>query len=134
MTDGKPEKKMVNPDLRKGDAQAQWSESDLNFFDTKGKMVGSQGQIIDLGTEGDKGQQQQNKSFKATTTTTEQREGKWMMEMMSTEYTMYKFQVSFGKTKWEIAKRYSDFDKIDNRVAPTQPLLMISQESCCPFF
>jgi len=84
MTDGKPEKKMVNPDLRKGDAQAQWSESDLNFFDTKGKMVGSQGQIIDLGTEGDKGQQQQNKSFKATTTTTEQREGKWMMEMMST--------------------------------------------------
>jgi len=29
---------------------------------------------------------------------------------------MYKFQVSFGKTKWEIAKRYSDFDKIDNRL------------------
>ncbi len=47
---------------------------------------------------------------------TVQKEAKWLMDMLSTEYTVFGFTVSFGKHSWEIGKRYSDFDKLDNRV------------------
>jgi len=36
--------------------------------------------------------------------------------MLSTEFTQYQFTLSFGKERWEIAKRFSDFDKLDNRL------------------
>lgn len=111
----KPKKKYLrNPE---GEAQAQWKDSDLDFGGKKKQMIGSEGQVIQLDDDGqEQAAEQEKKSFKSTISGTEQKEGKWLMDMLSTEYTMFKFTIQFGKQKWEIAKRYSDFDKLDNRV------------------
>uniref|UniRef100_A0A7S0EBX0 PX domain-containing protein n=1 Tax=Hanusia phi TaxID=3032 RepID=A0A7S0EBX0_9CRYP len=106
---------MRNPDLRKEDAKPQFRDEDFDFGSKKKQMVGSQGQIIELDGQDDS-KSEAPKQFKAQIAGTEQRPGKWMMEMLATEYTVYKFTICFGKHKWEISKRFSDFDKLDNRL------------------
>mmetsp|Transcript_15601 Transcript_15601/g.31233 ORF Transcript_15601/g.31233 Transcript_15601/m.31233 type:complete len:183 (+) Transcript_15601:39-587(+) len=114
MSNDEPKKKFLrNPE---GEAQAQWREEDLDFGGKKKQMLGSDGTIISLDDGNGSPSTEPPKAFKAVASGTEQKEGKWMMEMLSTEYTVFKFTISFGKQKWEIGKRYSDFDKIDNRL------------------
>ena len=77
------------------------------------QMLGSDGTIIDLD---DSGPKEPAKVFKARDAGTVQRQGKSFFDLISKEYTLYKFTLSFGKQKWEIGKRFSDFDKLDNRL------------------
>ena len=109
-----PKKKFLRNS--EGEAQAQFRDEDFDFGGKKKQMIGSEGQIINLDDDGNVQQEQEKRVFKAKDAGTVQRQGKWMMDMLSTEYTQYKFTVSFGKQKWEIAKRFSDFDKLDNRL------------------
>ena len=99
-----------------GEAQAQFRDEDFDFGGKKKQMIGSEGQIINLDGAAADEPQEEKKVFKARDAGTVQRQGKWMMDMLSTEYTQYKFTIIFGKQKWEIAKRFSDFDKLDNRL------------------
>uniref|UniRef100_A0A6U4LX31 PX domain-containing protein n=1 Tax=Hemiselmis andersenii TaxID=464988 RepID=A0A6U4LX31_HEMAN len=104
-----PKRNMVNSE---GEAQAQFRDSDFVFEDTKGKMIGSEGQIINVSDPNYKAEPP--KQFKATLGGTTQKEETWMM--MSSPYTVYGFNITFGKRQWETTKRYSDFDKLDNRL------------------
>jgi hypothetical protein len=97
-----------------GEAQAQFRDEDFEFGGKKKQMIASDGTIIDLGDNNEPKEAQ--KVFKAKDAGTVQRQGKWLMDLLSTEYTQYKFTISFGKQRWEIAKRFSDFDKLDNRL------------------
>jgi hypothetical protein len=106
-------KKLRNPE---GEAQAQWREQDLDFGGKKKQMVGSDGQIILLEDEAQSDDKQAN-LLKATMSGTEQKEERYFMNLLTTDYTVYKFEVAFGaNSKWGIRKRYSDFDRLDNRV------------------
>lgn len=109
----KPKKKYLRN--AEGEAQAQFREEDFDFGSKKKQMIGSEGQIINL-DEAEAEAREPPKIFKAKDAGTVQRQGKWMMDMLSTEYTQYKFTICFGKQRWEIAKRFSDFDKLDNRL------------------
>jgi hypothetical protein len=116
MSESKPkEKKLRNPE---GEAQAQWKEEDLDFGGKKKQMLGSDGQIITL----DDGAQSDEKAvpFKATISGTDTIEDKYFMSLLTSSVAVYKFEISFGSKaavkKWEIRKRYSDFDRLDNRV------------------
>jgi hypothetical protein len=106
-----PKRNMVNPE---GEAQPQFRDQDFVFEDSKKRMIGSDGQIIEL--DDPKQKAEPPKTFKSTISGTETREQKWMMDMLTWDYTVYQFTVSFGSSKWEVGKRYSDFDKLDNRV------------------
>lgn len=106
-----PRRNMVNPE---GEAQAQFRDQDFIFADQKGKMVGSEGQIIDISDPNYKAEPP--KTFKATISGTEAREQKWMLDMLTWDYTIYQFTITFGARKWDCSKRYSDFDKLDNRL------------------
>ena len=116
MSETKPkEKKLRNSE---GEAQAQWKEEDLDFGGKKKQMLGSDGQIINL----DDGAQSDEKAvpFKATINGTDTIEEKYFMSLLTSSVAVYKFEISFGSKaavkKWEIRKRYSDFDRLDNRV------------------
>jgi hypothetical protein len=116
MSDSKSkEKKTRNPE---GEAQAQWREEDLDFGGKKKQMLGSDGQIISLedGAQSDEKQA----PFKATMCGTEMIDQPYMLNMLTSSVAMYKFELCFGSKdggrKWEIQKRYSDFDRLDNRV------------------
>lgn len=90
--------------------------SQMMRFTGQGKskqMLGSDGTIIDLE---DGGPKEPAKVFKARDAGTVQRQGRSFFDLISKEYTLYKFTLSFGKQKWEIGKRFSDFDKLDNRL------------------
>ena len=99
-----------------GEAQAQFRDEDFDFGGKKKQMIGSEGQIINLDAHGEAEEQEEKRVFKAKDAGTVQKQGKWMMGMLETEYTQYKFTMCFGKQRWEIAKRFADFDKIDNRL------------------
>lgn len=99
-----------------GEAQAQFRDEDFDFGGKKKQMIGSEGQIINLDEHGEAEAQEDKRGFKAKDAGTVQKQGKWMMGMLETEYTQYKFTVCFGKQRWEIAKRFADFDKLDNRL------------------
>ena len=109
------EKKLRNPE---GEAQAQWREEDLDFGGKKKQMLGSDGTIINLddGTQSD----EKHAPFKATMCRTDTIEQPYFMNILSSSVAVYKFELSFGGKgggrKWEIRKRYSDFDRLDNRV------------------
>ncbi len=125
MSESKPkEKKLRNPE---GEAQAQWKEEDLDFGGKKKQMLGSDGQIITL----DDGAQSDEKAvpFKATISGTDTIEEKYFLSMLTSSVAVYKFEISFGSKgavkKWEIRKRYSDFDKLDNRVRCLFVLFML---------
>ena len=98
-----------------GEAQAQFRDEDFDFGGKKKQMIGSEGQIISLDDAGE-AVQEEKRVFKARDAGTVQKQGKWMLDLLSTEYTQYKFTIMFGTQKWEIAKRFSDFDKLDNRL------------------
>mmetsp|Transcript_19660 Transcript_19660/g.38206 ORF Transcript_19660/g.38206 Transcript_19660/m.38206 type:complete len:176 (+) Transcript_19660:317-844(+) len=104
-----PKRNMVNSE---GEAQAQFRDCDFVFEDTKGKMVGSEGQLINVSDPNAKAEPP--KQFKAALGTNTQKDETWMM--MTQPYTMYGFKLSFGSRQWEISKRYSDYDKLDNRL------------------
>ena len=108
-----PKKKFLRN--AEGEAQAQFRDEDFDFGGKKKQMIGSEGQIINLDDTAEEAKEPP-KVFKAKDAGTVQRQGKWMMDMLSTEYTQYKFTICFGKQRWEIAKRFSDFDKLDNRL------------------
>jgi len=107
-----PKKKFLRN--AEGEAQAQFRDEDFDFGGKKKQMIGSEGQIINL--DETEQVQEDKRVFKVKDAGTVQKEGKWLMDMLSTEFTQYKFSLSFGKERWEIAKRFSDFDKIDNRL------------------
>jgi len=69
-----PKRNMVNSE---GEAQAQFRDQDFIFEDTKGKMVGSEGQLIDVADPNYKAEPP--KTFKALMGGTETREETWMM-------------------------------------------------------
>lgn len=69
-----PKRNMVNSE---GEAQAQFRDQDFVFEDTKGKMIGSEGQIIDVSDPNYKAEPP--KMFKASISGTEKREETWMM-------------------------------------------------------
>lgn len=69
-----PKRNMVNSE---GEAQAQFRDQDFVFEDTKGKMVGSEGQLIDVADPNYKAEPP--KTFKALMAGTETREETWMM-------------------------------------------------------
>lgn len=108
-------KKLRNPE---GEAQAQWREEDLDFGGKKKQMLGSDGQIINL----DDGAQSDEKQapFKATMSGTDTIEQPYFLNILTSNVAIYKFELCFGNKnggrKWEIRKRYSDFDRLDNRV------------------
>ena len=111
--EGEPKKKHLRN--AEGEAQAQFRDQDFDFGGKKKQMIGSEGQIINL-DGGDEEEKEPPKVFKAKDAGTVQKQGKWLLDILSTEFTHYKFTMCFGKQRWEIAKRFSDFDKLDNRL------------------
>ena len=69
-----PKRNMVNSE---GEAQAQFRDSDFTFADTKGQMIGSEGQIIDISDPNYKAEPP--KTFKASMAGTTERDETWMM-------------------------------------------------------
>eukprot|EP00290_Baffinella_frigidus_P012676 CAMPEP_0180158092 /NCGR_PEP_ID=MMETSP0986-20121125/26681_1 /TAXON_ID=697907 /ORGANISM="non described non described, Strain CCMP2293" /LENGTH=187 /DNA_ID=CAMNT_0022107837 /DNA_START=48 /DNA_END=607 /DNA_ORIENTATION=- len=112
---GKKEKAKLqrNPD---GEAVAQFRDQDFDFGGKKKQMMGSEGQIIMLDDDDAEAAATPPKQFKASISGTQQKTGKWFMAMLDNEYTVFEFKIAIGDKKWNIGKRFSDFDKLDNRL------------------
>ena len=99
-----------------GEAQAQWSDADLTFGNGKQSktMIGSNGQIIQLNNSDLAAPPKQLKCQIATTSTKRRRDCKVLVG--GSEFTVYHFKLSFGDVVWEVLKRYSEFDALDEEL------------------
>ena len=94
-----PEKKLRNSE---GEAQAQWSDADLNFSKER-SMLGSNGKVITLSEEDRKAPPKQLKCTLLNTSSKSRRDCKIMIG--GAEVTLYHFRLCFGDIEWEIIKR-----------------------------